>query len=362
MSKRRTEGLEYCLDATCHETRPCPIHDHQEKPPVRVLVTGAAGQIAYNFIPLLCSGDVLGRDQPVILHMLDVSEAEKVLDAVVMELVDCAFPLLRGVVSTLNEKEAFSNIDYAVLLGGFPRLKGMTRADLLSKNGEIFKKQGVALGQFAKPTCKVVVVANPANTNCLIAYKFSGGKIPAANFTSLTRLDQNRAVGSLANKLKVPPGFVRKVVIWGNHSQDQYPDASHGFVRQNGQEVKIFDALATEQKWLSDQFIPEVQNRGTKVIEARGKSSALSAANAVKDHLYDWTRGSNHDDWVSMGVVTDGSYYGVPADLVYSVPCVCTDGQFRVINDLPISADGQVRLKQNVQALEQEIDTALKAI
>jgi malate dehydrogenase len=324
-------------------------------------VTGAAGQIAYNFIPLLCSGEVLGRDQPVILHMLDIEESKAMLAAVEMELIDGAYPLLRSIVSTTNAQEAFSNIDFAVLLGGFPRLKGMTRADLLSRNGEIFKKQGAALGQFAKPTCKVVVVANPANTNALIAYQFSQGRIPATNFTSLTRLDQNRAVGSLAAKLKVPAGSIKKVVIWGNHSQDQYPDVNQAVVIQECKEVKITEALSSEAKFLED-FIPDVQNRGTKVIEARGKSSALSAANAVKDHLFDWVNGSKWGDWASMGVVTDGSYYDIPAGLVYSVPCVCKDGQYSVVQGLSHTEDGQARLKLNIEKLQEEIDTALKTI
>jgi len=325
-------------------------------------VTGAAGQIAYNFIPLLCGGEVLGRDQPIILHMLDIEDSKPLLVAVEMELVDGAYPLLRGIVNTANPQEAFSNIDFAVLLGGFPRLKGMTRADLLAKNGEIFKKQGAALAQWAKPTCKVVVVANPANTNALIAYQFSQGKIPAQNFTSLTRLDQNRAVGSLAKKLKVSPGAVKKVVIWGNHSQDQYPDVNQAVFIKDGREEKVTAVLADEQKYLHDEFIPEVQNRGTKVIEARGKSSAMSAANAVKDHLYDWVNGSKWRDWVSMGVVTDGSYYDIPAGLVYSVPCVCKDGQWTVVPALTHTADGLARLKLNIEKLQEEIDTALKTI
>jgi len=282
--------------------------------------------------------------------------------AVEMELIDGAYPLLRGIVNTVNVQEAFSNIDFAVLLGGYPRLKDMTRADLLARNGEIFKKQGAALAQWAKPTCKVVVVANPANTNALIAYQFSQGKIPAQNFTSLTRLDQNRAVGSLARKLKVGPAEVKKVVIWGNHSQDQYPDVNHAVFLQEGREVKVLDVLADEQKYLNDEFIPEVQNRGTKVIQVRGKSSAMSAANAVKDHLYDWVNGSKWRDWVSMGVVTDGSYYGIPAGLVYSVPCVCKDGQWSVVQNLTHTEDGVKRLKLNTEKLQEEIDTALKTI
>jgi malate dehydrogenase len=293
--------------------------------------------------------------------MLDIEESKAMLVAVEMELIDGAYPLLRGILATTNAQEAFTNIDFAVLLGGFPRLKGMTRADLLSKNGEIFKKQGAALGQYAKPTCKVVVVANPANTNALIAYQFSHAKIPAANFTSLTRLDQNRAIGSLSAKLKVAPSAIKKVVIWGNHSQDQYPDVNQAIVIQEGKEIKVLEALGEDQKFL-EEFIPDVQNRGTKVIEARGKSSAMSAANAVKDHLYDWVNGSKWGDWVSMGVVTDGSYYDIPAGLVYSVPCVCKDGQFSVVQGLAHGADGQARLKLNVEKLQEEIDTALKTI
>jgi len=293
--------------------------------------------------------------------MLDIEESKGLLVALEMELIDGAYPLLRGIVSTTSAQEAFLNIDFAVLLGGFPRLKGMTRADLLSKNGEIFKKQGAALGQYAKSTCKVVVVANPANTNALIAYQFSQGRIPAANFTSLTRLDQNRAIGSLSAKLKVPPSSIKKVMIWGNHSQDQYPDLNQAIVLVDGKETKLTDSLANEQKFL-EEFIPDVQNRGTKVIEARGKSSAMSAANAVKDHLYDWVNGSKWGDWVSMGVVTDGSYYDIPAGLVYSLPCVCKEGQFSVVQGLSHSADGQARLKLNVEKLQEEIDTALKTI
>lgn len=328
------------------------------KAPVRVLITGAAGQIAYSLIPLFAGGQVLGEDQPIILHLLDIEMAKQGLEGVVMEITDCAYPLVAGVVATTKPEEGFKDIDYAVLLGGFPRLKGMTRADLLAKNCEIFVAQGAALGDFAKPTCKVLVVANPANTNALIAYKNCKGKIPAANFTCLTRLDQNRAVGQVKAKLAAKgrvAASVDHLIIWGNHSQDQFPDLSHGVVKfAGGKEEKVSQALADDEKFLSSEFITTVQMRGSAVIAARGKSSACSAANAVKDHMHDWVLGTGPDQWVSMGVVTDGSFYGLPADLVFSVPCTTKDGTYTVVQGLTHSSDGEARIKLNVEKLTEE--------
>lgn len=345
------------------------------KQPVRVLITGAAGQIGYSFIPLVASGEMLGPDQPVILHLLDIPRALEGLKGVVMEIDDCAYPLVHGVVATVDVAEGFKGIDFAILLGGFPRLQGMNRADLLLKNKDIFFGQGEALAKHASPTCKVLVVANPANTNCLIAYKSmlaAGGKIPRENFTAMMRLDLNRAKSQLAQKLATRVTAVKNVAIWGNHSATQYPDVHFGTITPddtnpakkartsaNGvgecKTVPIEKALGADaQKWLDDDFVPTVQTRGASVIKQRGKSSAASAANAAKDHMRDWILGTPEGEHVAMAVITDGSAYGVPADLTFSFPVTCKNGEWTIVPGLELTDKCKEHLKTNIDKLTEE--------
>lgn len=328
--------------------------------PKRVCVTGAAGQIAYNLLPLLCGGEVLGANQPIILHLLDIPQAAEALKAVVMEIEDGAYGLVRGVVATTDVDAGFEGVEVAILLGGFPRLQGMTRGDLLEKNCAIFKVQGMSLAAHANKDCKVVVVANPANTNALIACTAANGAIPASNFTALTRLDQNRAVGQVAKKLGVGASSVEKMIIWGNHSQDQYPDLSHAsFTNEEDKVASVYDALKGEEKFL-EEFIPTIQQRGAAVIAARGKSSAMSAANATKDHVHSWLVGTKGDNWASMAVMTDGTQYGLPAGLVFSMPCQCQAGVVNVVKDLKLSDADRARLTVNVDKLTEEFSIAQK--
>lgn len=313
------------------------------KAPLRVLITGAAGQIGYSLIPLLASGRVFGHDQPVILHLLDIEPAKNALSGVAMEIEDALFSLVHGVVPTTNVQEAFTNIDVAILLGGFPRKPGMTRADLLSKNSPIFIEQGKALNQFAKKTVKVLVVANPANTNCLIAAS-NAPDLPKSAFSALTRLDQNRAAFQIAKKLKVGLHEVKNVTIWGNHSKTMFPDLSTVLLHKENKDVPALSLLTNEEKWVKEEFIPTVQNRGTVVMEARGLSSAMSAAAAIADHLSSWILGTKPGESVSMGVWSDGSY-GAPKDVIFSFPVSCNHGEWKIVQDLPVNDQGQAMLK-----------------
>jgi len=302
------------------------------KAPLRVLVTGAAGQIAYSFIPLVASGRVFGADQPVILHLLDIPEMEKVLRGVEMEIQDCGYRLLQDVLVTVKPEEAFTNVQVAVLLGGFPRKQGMTRADLLAKNGPIFVQQGQLLDKYADRNVKVLVVANPANTNCMVA-ALNAPSLPKSAFSALTRLDENRARYQLAAKLRVRDiTLVQNVTIWGNHSKSMVPDVSRAVIIEDGQLVPVG---AVDEKWLKDEFIPTVQNRGTLVIEKRGLSSAMSAAQAAGDHLASWLLGTPKDLTASMGVWSDGSY-GAPKDVIFSFPVTCKNGAYTIMKDLPL--------------------------
>jgi malate dehydrogenase len=328
------------------------------KAPLRVLVTGAAGQIGYSLIPLVASGEMLGADQPVILHLLDIPRAAEGLKGVAMEIDDCAYPLVHGVVCATDVATGFKDVDVAILLGGFPRLDGMTRADLLQKNKAIFYEQGKALADHAKETCKILVIANPANTNCLIAYKSmiaAGGKIPRTNFTAMMRLDQNRAVTQVAQKAGVQVTSVKNVTIWGNHSADQCPDVHNATI-----DGKPADEVINDAAWVNETFRPLVQNRGAAVIKQRGKSSAASAANAAKDHIRDWTLGTPQGEHVAMAVLTDGTQYGVPKDLCFSFPCFCKDGEWQVVPGLDLTDDVQAALKVNSEKLQEEIVTAMK--
>uniref|UniRef100_A0A3B3RMR5 Malate dehydrogenase n=1 Tax=Paramormyrops kingsleyae TaxID=1676925 RepID=A0A3B3RMR5_9TELE len=285
-----------------------------------VLVTGAAGQIAYSLLYSIAKGDVFGKDQPIILLLLDIPPMLPVLDGVVMELQDCALPLLREVIPTAKEDVGFKDLDAAVLVGSMPRKEGMERKDLLKANVNIFKSQGAALEKYSKKTVKVLVVGNPANTNCLIAAK-SAPSIPKENFSCLTRLDHNRARSQVAIRVGVPADNVKNVIIWGNHSSTQYPDVHHAKVNIQGSEVNVFDAVK-DDSWLKGDFISTVQQRGAAVIKARKLSSAMSAAKAICDHMRDIWFGTPEGEFISMGVYSSGNSYGVPEDLIYSFPVV----------------------------------------
>src|SRR6201988_3333436 len=298
------------------------------KPAKRVAVTGAAGQIGYSLLFRIANGDMLGKDQPVILQLLDLPQAQAAVKGGVMELEDCAFPLLAGVVITDDPKVAFKDADVALLVGARPRSKGMERKDLLSANAEIFTVQGKALNKVASRDVKVLVVGNPANTNAYIAMK-SAPSLPSKNFTAMLRLAHNRALSQLAARAAVPVGSIEKLVVWGNHSPTMYPD--YRFATSNGKSVKD---LINDENWNRTVFLPTVGKRGAAIIEARGLSSAASAANAAVDHVHDWLLGSN-GKWVTMGVPSDGRY-AIPKDVMYCVAVTTAAGEYTRVKDLPI--------------------------
>jgi malate dehydrogenase len=319
------------------------------KTPVRVAVTGAAGQIGYSLLFRIASGQMLGADQPVILQLLDITPAMDALKGVAMELEDCAFPLLSGIVCSDDPNEAFGDISYALLVGARPRSKGMERKDLLEANGAIFTVQGKALSDNAAADVRILVVGNPANTNSLIAMN-NAPNIPNERFTAMTRLDHNRAMAQLATKTGTTVNDITKMTIWGNHSATQYPDLFHAEV--NGQNAA---ALVNDQSWLEGSFIPTVQQRGAAIIEARGLSSAASAANAAIDHMHDWALGTPAGDWVSMAIPSDGSY-GVPEGLISSFPVTCTDGQYSIVQGLEIDDFSRARIDASTAELGEERD------
>jgi malate dehydrogenase len=302
------------------------ISNHLKNPVFKVSVTGAAGQIAYAFIPSLCRGVVLGSDQTIELRLLDIPQALPLLDGLVMELNDCAYPLLSSITVTSDPKVAFQDADLIVFFGGFPRKQGMERKELISKNTNIFKVQGEALNEVGKPTTKCVVVANPANTNCLALATYAP-KIPRENFTCLTRLDQNRAYSQIAGKLKAPVSLLKNIIIWGNHSPTQYPDVSHGLYDK----TPIKEAVKDE-KWITSEFLTKVQQRGSEIIKARKQSSVMSAASATIDHIRDWAFGTG-DSYASMGVLSDGSY-DIPKDIVFSFPVKCHNWTWTIVQGL----------------------------
>ncbi|HEY2430813.1 MAG TPA: malate dehydrogenase [Acidimicrobiales bacterium] len=318
--------------------------------PVRVAVTGAAGQIGYSLLFRIASGSLLGPDQPVILQLLEIPPALGALGGVVMELEDCAFPLLQGVVQTDDPNQAFGDVDYALLVGSRPRTKGMERKDLLEANGGIFTVQGKALSDNAGKDVRILVVGNPANDNCLIALN-NAPNIDPARFTAMTRLDHNRAKAQLAAKAGVHVAEVKQMTIWGNHSATQYPDVFHARVGDRSG----FEAAGSDQKWLESEFIPTVQQRGAAIIEARGSSSAASAANAACDHVRDWVLGSASDDWVSMAIPSDGSY-GVPEGLVSSFPVTTSGGTYSIVQGLSIDGFSQQRIDATVAELAETRD------
>ena len=315
--------------------------------PVRVAVTGAAGQIGYSLVFRIASGDLLGPDQPIILQMLEIPPAMGALDGVAMELDDCAFPLLTDMVLSDDPGTAFEGADVALLVGSRPRGAGMERQDLLEANGAIFTVQGRALNAHASDDLRVLVVGNPANTNCLIAMN-SAPDVPHERFTAMMRLDHNRAMTQVAQKAGVLVTDVSRMTIWGNHSATQYPDLFHCEVRGESAAVAIDD-----QAWLEGEFIPTVQQRGAAIIEARGASSAASAANAAIDHVCDWALGTGEGDWVSMGVPSDGSY-GVPDGLLCGLPATCADGRWSVVQGLEIDGFSRARIDASVAELEFE--------
>ncbi|MGB3439392.1 MAG: malate dehydrogenase [Actinophytocola sp.] len=316
------------------------------KAAVKVTVTGAAGQIGYALLFRIASGQLLGPDTPVRLSLLEIPPALKAAEGTAMELDDCAFPLLSGIDITDDPKRAFDGVNVALLVGARPRTKGMERGDLLEANGGIFKPQGEAINAGAADDVRVLVVGNPANTNALIAQSHAPD-VPAERFTAMTRLDHNRALSQLAAKLDVPVGDIAKLTIWGNHSATQYPDLFHAEV--GGQTAA---AAVNDDEWLKNTFIPTVAKRGAAIIEARGASSAASAANAAVDHVHDWVNGT---DWTSMAVVSDGSY-GVPEGLISSFPVRCADGRWEIIQGLEIDDFSRERIDASVRELSEERD------
>lgn len=318
------------------------------KAPVRVAVTGAAGQIGYSLLFRIASGEMLGQDQPVILQLLDLPQAQNAVKGVMMELEDCAFPLLAGMVATDDPNVAFKDADVCLLVGARPRSKGMERADLLTANGAIFTVQGKAIAENANENVKVLVVGNPCNTNAYIAASAAKkvGRTNPANYHGMLRLDHNRALSQLSAKIGRPVSSLKQLVVWGNHSPSMYAD--YRFCTSNGDSVK---ALVNDHAWNNDVFLPTVGKRGAAIIEARGLSSAASAANAAIDHIRDWVLGS--DEWVTMGVPSDGSY-GIPEGVVFGFPCECKNGEYTIIQGLEIDEYSREKINITLNELEEE--------
>ncbi|ANQ84714.1 malate dehydrogenase [Azoarcus olearius] len=319
------------------------------KAPVRVAVTGAAGQIGYSLLFRIASGEMLGKDQPVILQLLDLPQAQKAVKGVMMELEDCAFPLLAGMIATDDPNVAFKDAKVALLVGARPRGPGMERKDLLTENAKIFTVQGAAIGQYADPDCKVLVVGNPCNTNAYIAKEVAQkyGRVPAKNFTGMLRLDHNRALSQLAGKSGREVSSLKNLVVWGNHSPTMYAD--YRFVKSNGDSVKD---LINDAAWNKDVFLPTVGKRGAAIIEARGLSSAASAANAAIDHIRDWVLGSN-GEWVTMGIPSDGSY-GIPEGVIYGFPVTTENGEYKIVQGLEIDEFSRERMTVTLNELLEE--------
>lgn len=329
--------------------------------PIRVLVTGAAGQIGYSLVLQIAKGDVFGPNTPIVLVMLDIPQAMSALEGVQFELQDCALPNLKEVHAVTDEKEAFTGVDYAFLVGAMPRKEGMERKDLLAANVRIFKSQGEALGKYAKHTTKVLVVGNPANTNAFICSKYATPeKIPAANFSAMTRLDHNRALAQIAMKCGVGISDVKDVVIWGNHSNTQYPDAKHAKVTKGGHQTGAYEAVA-DDAWLKGEFLSTVQKRGAAIIQKRKLSSAMSAAKAACDHVHNWFVGTKPGEWVSMAVASDGSY-GVPAGLIFSFPVtISPSGEWKIVQGLAWDDFAKEKIAITLKELEDERAEALQA-
>ncbi len=322
------------------------------KSPVRVAVTGAAGQICYSLLFRIAAGEMLGSDQPVIFQLLEITPAMKALEGVVMEIDDCAYPLVAGFVLTDDVNVAFKDADYALLGGAKPRVAGMERSDLLEANGGIFKVQGKALNDNASPDVKVVVVGNPANTNANTAM-INAPDLKPENFTALTRLDHNRALAQLAAETKSDVSDIKKMIIWGNHSTTQYPDLSHATVGGKPAHDLV------DRSWYENDYIPRVAKRGAEIIDARGASSAASAANAAIAHIRDWVMGTPEGDWTSMAVPGDGSY-GIPEGLTYSFPVTCSNGEYSIVQGLEIDEFSQAKMDTTQKELEEERDAVAK--
>ena len=320
-------------------------------PPVRIAVTGAAGQICYSLLFRIASGDMLGKDQPVILQLLDLPQAQKACQGIIMELEDCAFPLLEGVFATDNANVAFNNADICLLVGARPRGPGMERADLLAANGAIFTVQGKSIAENAKEDVRVLVVGNPANTNAYIARAaaMQVGRTNPANYHAMLRLDYNRAASQLATRSGRPVDSLRQLAVWGNHSPTMYPDYRH--CTSNGDSIP---ALINDPVWNNDVFLPTVGKRGAAVIDARGVSSAASAANAAIDHVRDWMLGS--DDWVTMGVPSDGSY-GIPEGMIFGFPCECKgNGEYKIVQGIEIDDYAREKINKTLKELTDEAE------
>jgi malate dehydrogenase len=315
--------------------------------PVRVTVTGAAGQIGYAILFRIATGQMLGAERPIELRLLEIPDALQAAEGTAMELTDCAFPLLRDIDISSDPRVAFDGANVALLIGARPRTKGMERSDLLEANGGIFKPQGQAINERAADDVRILVVGNPANTNCLIAMS-NAPDVPRERFTSMTRLDHNRALAQLANKLEAPVTEITNMTIWGNHSTTQYPDLVNAKVRGESAWDRVDD-----EAWIADEFIPAVAKRGAAIIEARGASSAASAANAAIDHVRDWVLGTPDGDWTSMSVPSDGSY-DVDEGLISSFPCTCFDGEWRIVEGLEITDFSRERIDASVTELEEE--------
>ena len=318
------------------------------KPPVRVAVTGAAGQISYALLFRIASGDMLGHDQPVILQLLEIPPAMEALQGTVMEIEDAAFPLVQGIVASDEPEVAFGDADFAMLVGARPRGPGMERKDLLTENARIFSVQGAAINAVASRDIRVLVVGNPANTNALIAASNAPG-LDRRQFTAMTRLDHNRAISQLAAQTGKPSTTITRMSIWGNHSATQYPDIRHALI-SGSPATELVD-----QAWVVDNFIPTVQQRGAAIIKARGASSAASAASAAVDHVRTWVQGTPENDWVSMAIPSDGSY-GISDGLIYSYPVICSGGHYEIVQALEVDEFSQARMSETEQELLEERD------
>eukprot|EP01083_Nonionella_stella_P238482 835675_1 len=345
-------------ELSSQSTYGCPSNPAPFNSPAKVLVTGAAGNIAYSILFGLGRGKLLGPNQKIELYLLDIPPMANKMNGVVMELKDCAFPLITNIIATTDYKTAFTDIDVALLIGARPRGKGMVRADLLKANANIFKGQGQAIEKYASRDIKVVVVGNPANTNCLITMK-NAPSIPPCNFTAMTRLDQNRAVSQLSNKIGCSVDSIHNVIIWGNHSKTQYPDVSHGYITcpKSGNVLTSVRSAINDDFYVDNTFISTVQQRGKAIIDARGLSSAASAANACLDHVRDWLCGTN-GRIVSMAVISKDNPYGIDDDIVYSFPVTCSSGNYNIVK-LPVSMKSYQRMKATEKELLGEKKTAL---
>lgn len=321
------------------------------KSPIRISITGATGQICYSLLFRIAAGDMFGKDQPVILQLLDIPNARPLFEGLVMELQDCAFPLLTKLITTNDPYTAFKDADIAILVGARPRGENMERKDLLEANGPIFIEQGKALNAVASRDVKVLVVGNPANTNAYITLRNAPDLNPN-NFSAMLRLDHNRALSQVALKLSKPVTNIKKMIVWGNHSNTQYPDLSHAEIDHNS-----VQSLISDDEWIANKFVPIVQKRGMAIIEARhGRSSAASAANAIINHMQDWMFGTRDDDWTSMGIPSDGSY-GIPEGIIYSFPVTCRNGRYSIVQGLELSDYDKERMQKSYEELVTEQQT-----